>query len=77
MEKNKIPLVPMASGHFAAKFGFRTLINCVKIEYQNVLCAQQHEPLQMSELQRGPWLKLSMDFCGPIPTGAYLLVLVD
>ncbi len=31
----------------------------------------------MSELPRGPWLKLSIDFCGPIPTGEYLLVLMD
>ncbi len=35
------------------------------------------EPLQMSELPRGAWLKLSIDFCGPIPTGEYLLVLID
>ena len=35
------------------------------------------EPLQMSELPKGAWLKLSIDFCGPIPTGEYLLVVVD
>lgn len=35
------------------------------------------EPLQMSELPRGAWQQLSVDFCGPIPTGEYLLVLID
>ena len=35
------------------------------------------EPLQTSELPKGAWLKLSIDFCGPIPTGEYLLVVVD
>jgi hypothetical protein len=36
-----------------------------------------HEPLQMSNLPKAPWLKLSIDFCGPVPTGEYLLVLID
>ena len=36
-----------------------------------------HEPLNMSSLPKAPWLKLSIDFCGPVPTGEYLLVLVD
>ena len=31
----------------------------------------------MSELPRGPWLNLSVDFCGPLPTGEYLLFIVD
>ena len=31
----------------------------------------------MSELHRGPWLNLSVDFCGPLPTGEYLLVIVN
>ena len=35
------------------------------------------EPLQMSPLPRDAWLNLSMDFCGPLPTGEYLLVIVD
>ena len=38
---------------------------------------QRYEPLQMSQLPRGPWLKLSIDFCGPTPTGDYLLVIID
>ena len=35
------------------------------------------EPLQMSPLPSGPWLHLSIDFCGALPTGEYLLVLPD
>ena len=31
----------------------------------------------MSDLPRGPWLHLSMDFCGPLPSGDYLMVLMD
>ncbi|KAK3105801.1 hypothetical protein FSP39_006028 [Pinctada imbricata] len=35
------------------------------------------EPLKMSELPSGPWENLSMDFCGPLPSSEYLLVIVD
>lgn len=35
------------------------------------------EPLQMSQLPTGPWKELSVDFCGPFPSGDYLLVVVD
>ena len=35
------------------------------------------DPLCMSPLPRGPWLNLSIDFCGPLPTGEYLMVMVD
>ena len=35
------------------------------------------EPLKMSEMPPGPWQNLSIDFCGPLPTGEYLMVLID
>ena len=35
------------------------------------------EPLRMLDLPRGPWLNLSVDFCGPPPSGDYLMVIVD
>ena len=38
---------------------------------------RQVEPLAMSQLPRGPWLNVSIDFCGPLPSGEYLLVMVD
>ena len=36
-----------------------------------------HVPLSMSELPDGPWMNILMDFCGPIPSGEYLFVIVD
>ena len=38
---------------------------------------ERREPLNMSELPERPWQHISMDFCGPLPTGEYLLVIVD
>lgn len=35
------------------------------------------EPLRVSELPPGAWQNLSMDFCGPLPTGEYLMVVMD
>ena len=35
------------------------------------------EPLQMSDMPPGPWQNLSIDFCGPLPTGEYLMVVID
>ena len=35
------------------------------------------EPLKMSEMPTGPWQNLSADFCGPLNTGEYLLVITD
>ncbi|KAK0135266.1 hypothetical protein N1851_028900 [Merluccius polli] len=35
------------------------------------------EPLKMSELPEAPWHSVSADFYGPLPSGEYLLVIVD
>ena len=35
------------------------------------------DPLQMSSLPPGPWHTVHVDFCGPFPTGEYLLVIID
>ena len=35
------------------------------------------EPLQMSELPTNIWENLSVDFCGPFPSGYYLMVIID
>ena len=35
------------------------------------------EPLKMSKLPEGPWQHVDIDFCGPSPSGDYLLVAID
>ena len=35
------------------------------------------EPLQMSALPKGPWINISLEFWGPLPSGDYLVVIVD
>ena len=35
------------------------------------------EPLRMTTLPPRPWYTVNIDFCGPFPGGAYLLVVVD
>ena len=35
------------------------------------------ESLKMSELPKRPGSEFSMDFCGPFPSGSYLMVIVD
>ena len=35
------------------------------------------DPLQMSTLPRGPWVQVSVDFCGPFPSGEMALVVID
>ena len=35
------------------------------------------QPLQVSEIPTGPWKKVHIDFYGPMPTGEYLLVIID
>ena len=35
------------------------------------------EPLRMSELPNGPWESIKVDFYGPLPSGLYLLTVVD
>ena len=54
---------------------------------ENIICACHEcaintsnthtEPLQMSALSKGPWMNISLDFCGPLPSGDYLVVIVD
>ena len=35
------------------------------------------EPLKMTELPESPWKEVSMDFCGPFPSGTYLMIVID
>jgi transposase InsO family protein len=38
---------------------------------------QQQTPLKMSKLPTKPWTEISADFFGPLPTGEYILVVID
>ena len=35
------------------------------------------DPLKPTELPESPWQKLDMDFWGPLPSGEYILVIID
>ena len=35
------------------------------------------DPLKPSPLPERPWQKIAMDFLGPLPSGQYLLVMID
>ncbi len=68
------------------RFGFETLIAKQKQQYttiRNCLTCQvntpaaQTEPLKMSVLPESAWHSVSADFYGPLPTGEYLLVIID
>ena len=37
----------------------------------------KYQPLQPNEMPTGPWQYLNADFCGPFPTGEYVLVVID
>jgi hypothetical protein len=39
--------------------------------------SNNQEPLLMTELPSTPWSRVSADFCGPFPTGEYLLFVID
>ncbi len=36
-----------------------------------------HEPLAMTDMPKGPWETVHLDFYGPLPSGDYLLVVID
>ena len=48
---------------------------CIPCQANTNQCIK--EQLNMSDLPSGPWQNLSMDFCGPLPSGEYLLVIID
>ena len=53
----------------------KLLDNCITCQ-ANVV---QHSfaPLQMTTHSQAPWQYLSADFCGPLPSGDMLLVVID
>ena len=51
--------------------------NCLACQASTHDTKSKMEPLKMSELPEGPWQKVDIDFCGPFPSGDYLLVAID
>ncbi|CAB4008646.1 hypothetical protein BSL78_21779 [Paramuricea clavata] len=49
--------------------------NCLAC--QATVVQQPFEPLRMTELPQAPWQQLSVDFCGPLPSGDMLFVVID
>ena len=56
-----------------------------KVERQTKEClacqttqpSRHHEPIKASELPKGPWQFVEMDFQGPYPNGEYIFVMID
>lgn len=46
--------------------------DCVLVE-----AASPPEPMKRTTLPNGPWQTIAIDFCGPLPSGHYLFVVVD
>ncbi|XP_014662946.1 PREDICTED: uncharacterized protein K02A2.6-like [Priapulus caudatus] len=65
------------------KTWFSGIDNLVEREVENCLLCQANtpskhrEPLLMTPTPLNKWERLSMDFCGPLPTGEYLMVVID
>ena len=49
----------------------------VKKTIGGCIACQPPVPLQMTTLPPKPWHTVNVDFCGPFPTGEYLLVVMD
>ena len=49
--------------------------NCIPCQASTHV--KTREPLRMTNLPKGPWQNISVDFCGPFPSGDYLLFAID
>ena len=53
----------------------QTVDNCISCQANGR--TSRPEPLQMTKLPPQPWHTVNIDFCGPFPSGEYLLVVID
>ena len=51
--------------------------SCLPCQAAQTDGGEQTEPLKTNPLPEGPWQEVSADFLGPLPTGEYLLVIID
>src|SRR6218665_4125814 len=56
----------------AAEDAVKKYLSC-----QNATPEPYSQPLQMTPLPECPWQNLAADFCGPLPSREYLLVMID
>ena len=52
-----------------------TIDRCIAC--QAVSTTPPQEPLTVTEMPKGPWDTIHVDFYGPLPTGEYLIVAID
>ena len=53
----------------------KTLQSCIACQAVGRPAAP--EPLHLQDMPKGPWEKIHIDFYGPLPSGDYLLVVID
>nr|XP_058973198.1 uncharacterized protein K02A2.6-like [Pocillopora verrucosa] len=51
--------------------------SCLPCQATTTSKAERLEPLKMTQLPNAPWKELAMDFLGPLPSGEYLMVVID
>ena len=51
--------------------------NCIPCQAATYANTSSMEPLKMSDMPDKAWENLSVDFCGPLPTGQYLFFIID
>ena len=54
-----------------------TIKSCIACQAATYANTSSMEPLKMSDMPEKAWENLSADFCGPLPTGEYLFVIID
>ena len=54
-----------------------TIKSCIACQATKYANTSSMEPLKMSDMPKKAWENLSADFCGPLPTGEYLFVILD
>ena len=54
-----------------------TINSCIACQAATYANTSSMEPLKISDMPEKAWENLSADFCGPLPTGEYLFVIID
>ena len=77
------PMITKTKSFLRSKVWFPNLAEKVEQSVKGCIACQtltpqfNIEPLKMADLPSGPWKDISADFCGPLPTGEHLFVIID